>query len=361
MRTFLLVAVAIVGFIVNASTGAVNQNETSAENDSVSVVAYFCKNDTLEYIYTYEDTKIKGTDTTTNLVASSKFRLVVLDSTATGYRIQYTPLEIDDAQYKPNGIDENAGTKEVFMSKIVDLINKNTSNTPIVFTTNEMGQIEHIENWKSVSNNIVNTVSSVIDEVCKSIPQSSDYIDRESIINLVKLKYSTEEQLIENYNDGFSQLFTFHGLVFSEGGTTVEDEGEDGGMPSIIQIVAYNLDPNDEDRDDFDPDYQVAMQSISILEGEAVKELVGSVLGVFMKQNDITESVTKSLNDTKDFDNATMSITDGYECYYWVNGWPSETIHYNYIEITAPDQPSQARIKTKSLECVYRSCFNFMR
>lgn len=348
---------------MSAATGTMNQNETTETSDSVDVVAYFCKNDTLEYTYTYEDTKIKGTDTTTNLVASGRFRLVVLDSTATGYRIQYTPLEIDDSQYlhSTNGTNEHTSDKDAFMRTILDLINKNTSNTPIVFTTNEMGQIEHIENWKRVSSDIVNVVSSVLDEVCKSIPQSSEIINREYIINLVKQKYSNEQQLIENYNEGFTQLFTLHGLRFASGATTVEDEGEGEELPSTIQIAAYNFDPDDEDRDDFAPDYQVVMQSTTELKGEAVKELVGSILGVFMKQNDKTESVTKSLNDTKDFDNATMSITDGYECYYWTNGWPSEIMHFNYTEITAPEQPSQARIKTKSFECVYRSCFNFMR
>ncbi len=327
--------------------------------DSVYVVAYFCKNDTLEYVYTCEETKIKGSDTTTVTIEESKFRLVVLDSLATGYRIQFTELETKSPLLED--IDNaNNDHRQAILRSIKAISDRNGANSPIIFTTNEFGEIQHIENWIELRDNLLKIIDTYWDDIYKAVPGASDYIDKNSFSELIKAKYSSEEQLIENI-EGFPLLFSFHGSAFHTGGTTLKSEGNDEELPSTVQIAAYNFDPEEEGRDDFDPDYEVAIVTTSTAHGEEVKELLKVVMGFILNDNDNSQEVMDSLKATKDFDNATMNIHDGIEAYYWFNGWPSEIMHFNIVELEAPNNKSQSRIKTKSLECVYRSCFNFMR
>ena len=324
--------------------------------DSVYVVAYFCKNDTLEYIYTSEETRIKGSDTTTVTIEESKFRLVVLDSTATEYRIQFTELETK----LPHIEDIDNDPKQVMLNSIKAIFNRNSANSHIVFTTNELGEIQHIVNWEEIRDNLLKTLETCWDDIYKAVPEASNYVDKNLFSELIKAKYSSEEQLIENL-EGFPLLFSFHGSAFHTGSTTIENEGNDEEFPSTVQIAAYNFDPEEEERDDFDPDYEVAIITTSTTHGIEVKELVQAVMGFILNDNDNSQEVMKSLNATKDFDNATMNIYDGIEAYYWFNGWPSEIMHFNIVELNTPNKESQSRIRTKSLECVYRSCFNFMK
>jgi len=247
--------------------------------DSVYIVAYFCKNDTMEYVYTSEDTKIKGADTTTVTIEERKFRLVVLDSTATGYRIQYTELETKSPLSE--GIDNvNNDPKQMMFKRINDIIHKNDAKRPIIFTTNELGEIQHIENWQEVRNNILKTLDECWDEIYKTIPGASDYIDKNSFTELFKAKFSSEEQLIENI-EGFPLLFSFHGSALQTGQNTIENEGNEEEYPSTVQMSAYYFDPEEEGRDDFYPDYEVSIISTSTTHGNEVKELLQALMGFY--------------------------------------------------------------------------------
>lgn len=358
MKKILFLLLALFTLTVSA-TPLPNDTATEQIPDSVYVVAYFCKNDTLEYIYSNEQIKIKGTDTTTTIITEGKFRLVVLDSTATGYRIQYDQLEIGSPL--TDKLKELANDKNNLIESISSLIN-NTSinNNPIIFTTNELGEIQHIENWQEIRNQLLHITESLITNIYNSIPQANEYINKDSFIDLFKQRYDSEELFIENF-EGFPLLFTFHGSAFKAGQSTVDDQGNEQEYPSTVQLYANNLDPEEEGRDDFSPDYVVSLVTSTSMQGDEVKELLGSIMGLMLNNNSKTDELKDSLNDTKDFDNATLTITDGINAEYWINGWPSEIIHFNNTEVTAPGQHSQSRIKAKSLECVYRSCFNFMR
>ena len=145
IRNIILALLAFNCFNMNATLHSNIEDENDAQNASVNVIAYFCKNDTLDYVYSLEETKIKGNDTTTTLVASRKFRVVVLDSIATGYKIQCTPLELDIDEYNIEEQNFNSESeKEVFLNRIQQIINQKTYKYPIVFITNEEGDIQHI-------------------------------------------------------------------------------------------------------------------------------------------------------------------------------------------------------------------------
>ena len=125
MKKILFLLLALFTLTVSA-TPLPNDTATEQLPDSVYVVAYFCKNDTLEYIYSNEQIKIKGTDTTTTIITEGKFRLVVLDSTATGYRIQYDQLEIGSPL--TDKLKELANDKNNLIESISSLINDTSNN-----------------------------------------------------------------------------------------------------------------------------------------------------------------------------------------------------------------------------------------
>lgn len=358
MKRIILALIALFSLLTSGNVTAADIADGPSP-DSIYVIANFSKNDTLEYVYTSEETKIKGADTTTVTIEERKFRLVVLDSTATGYRIQYTELETKSSLSEGIGNVDN-DPKQMMLKHINDIIHKNDTKIPITFTTNEIGEIQHIENWQELRNNILKTLDECWDEVFRTIPGASEYVDKNSFAELFKAKFSSEEQLIENL-EGFPLLFSFHGSALHIGNKTIENEGNEEEYPSTVQVSAYYFDPDEKGRDDFYPDYEVAIISTSTAHGDDVKELVKELMDFILNDNDNSQDVMKSLDASKDFDNATMKIHEGIDAYYWFNGWPREVTHFNVIELDAPDNNSQLRIKSQSIECVYRSCSNIVR
>ena len=64
------------------------------DSDSlINVIGYFCKNDTVEYWISKSNWKFADGDTIKLSAASTKVRLVVNDSTSTGYKMAYTLLD----------------------------------------------------------------------------------------------------------------------------------------------------------------------------------------------------------------------------------------------------------------------------
>ena len=116
------------------------QNLAQVQEDStINVVAYFCKNDTMEYRMEELQQKICGNDTTQNYYISEDFRIIVRDSTSNGYKLEYSSL--GNREMEGNRVDI---LNKTVLEKVAEL----SDRQHVIFTVDELGNLQHIENWR---------------------------------------------------------------------------------------------------------------------------------------------------------------------------------------------------------------------
>lgn len=127
--------------ISQAQTSAAPQEVVVGTNpDSIiNVIGYFCKNDSIDYWISETEWKVNNGDTIKTAGVSSKVRIVVTDSTSTGYKMKYTFLDcVGDT-----AVDKGLGA---FQNKIVEKLGKKVVGTTIEFETDEFGHITKFNN-----------------------------------------------------------------------------------------------------------------------------------------------------------------------------------------------------------------------
>ncbi len=132
----------ISGFMIShAQTPATPQEVCVGTNlDSlINVIGYYCKNDTIDYWISETEWKFNDGDTVKTAGVSTKVRIVVTDSTSTGYKMTYTFLDcVGDT-----AVDRGLGA---FQNKIVEKLGKKVVGTTIEFETDEFGHITKFNN-----------------------------------------------------------------------------------------------------------------------------------------------------------------------------------------------------------------------
>ena len=82
----------------NAKGGVNDENE---DDNVINIVAYFCKNDTARYEYVALKTKVIGKDTTLTRRVERTSTMIVTDSTAHCYMLDFIPGETSIMGEKP--------------------------------------------------------------------------------------------------------------------------------------------------------------------------------------------------------------------------------------------------------------------
>ena len=94
MYRYLFTIFFAVAFSATAKAQAVSAEQVS-QDSTINIIAYFCKNDTLEYVYHDYKAKVEKNDTTVKHHIVDQFQLIVRDSTANGYEIEVKPLKTE--------------------------------------------------------------------------------------------------------------------------------------------------------------------------------------------------------------------------------------------------------------------------
>ena len=93
LMSMLIVCFIACGLLVSKAQVKQNQSkqtveaDTTATDTTLDVIAYFAKGDTCDYWISETKWKINGKDTIKTADIATKIRLVVTDSTATGYKM----------------------------------------------------------------------------------------------------------------------------------------------------------------------------------------------------------------------------------------------------------------------------------
>ena len=142
--------------------------QQESQDSLINVIAYFCKNDTLSYLYEDYEAKVENNDTIVDHYIKSEIQLVVVDSTSKGYVIEYTPIKTTIEAYK-----------DTMMAHVVQTIMDTMGDVKYLLSTDEIGTLQHIENWAEVRDYMKKSIKLMSDSLYGNYPQLNEIIPRQ--------------------------------------------------------------------------------------------------------------------------------------------------------------------------------------
>ena len=282
------------------------QHLAQMEEDSIiNVVAYFCKNDTMDYRVHELEQKIQGNDTTLLRYISEDFRLIVRDSTSSGYKMEYYSL----------GNRELEGEQIDFFNKtVLEKMGELSDKVHVIFTIDELGNLQHIENWREIKNIMRDEFKLLCDSLYANTPMLDSVIPRYRFEMSLNQQYSTEESIMNNF-DELQLLFGIHGKAFTIGKHKTKD---DSGYPSITNTIASYGSFDEEDA--IEGDYYVGGQTTLTIPAEDVATLVGGQLSGILSDDALKQM--REANHNSKFEDVNLDILEAF--FFFYNGWPCD-------------------------------------
>lgn len=256
----------------------VSQAQVNEKDSVVNIVSYFQKGDTVEYSYDHQNFEYKGKDTLYNLCVSSQFRLVVLEESKKGYRIEYTPLSYS---YAP---DSTLTPKGKLATELAKVMEKKMGKQKAIFVTNELGKLQRVENYKEISKSFKASIDDLLKELYGQLPQMEKVVPKSTMRQELLSKVQSEADVLSMYEE-VQSLFSGHGIAFKLGETTAVDE-----KSKTTTVCARDRDEEYGTDDDY---------MLYVKDEEGVSE---NSKGGSQAKGVISQLVIR----------------------YWVNGWPKE-------------------------------------
>ena len=197
--SFILIAC---GIVSNAQTNSQPESNLEAQDSTIDVVGYFSKNDTLIYWINQSNWRLGPSDTIKTAGVSTKVRLTVVDSTSTGYKMDYTFLEVRGDSVVYSGQDNYQTT----LNTLVEKLNKKIVGTIIHFETDEFGSITKINNLGQIKRQ----AKSLFKESMKELMQMPEIVGLKKEFNIdIKemVKDVDSDKLIDGYLEELKLLF----------------------------------------------------------------------------------------------------------------------------------------------------------
>lgn len=301
-----LLFVIIVFFSHVAAVCAQVQNLSQESEDStINVISFFCKNDTMDYRISMMKYKIHENDTTLNYFTSSDFRIIVRDSTSNGYKLEY--IELGNRQIDGDEVDF---LDKGVWSEIASLSEKQH----VIFTIDELGNLQHIENWREVKQTMYDSIDLLCDSLYAKTPELDSVMPRSRLEMSMKSRYASEESMWGVYEE-LQLLFGVHGKSFTIGRNEIKD---DSGYPSITTSVAsYGSYEEDEA---LDGDYFILGKTTQTIPSEDVATIVSGQLSGMLSDDAVRKMKEANLNNL--LEDAQLTNLEAYYLFY--NGWPCD-------------------------------------
>lgn len=215
-----------------------------AESDStVNVIAWFCNHDTIVYSQREQVLAGMGKDTTVVSDITRRYHIAVVDSTAKGFLMEYRPLSIQ--------FSDSTGVE----NEIKLLMARRLQGVVIRFSTDEMGCVKQIENYKDVRDAVYSKCDSMVSEIYAVNPLLYGKISKPDMLKNIHKRlddtYGSKQRLLEKM-DALTLLFGNHGHFFEVG----EHKSNDGATKSNVVVKRGKADADDETASD--EDYQIA-------------------------------------------------------------------------------------------------------
>lgn len=319
-------------FLFSLAGFAQGSTLVEAEEDStISVIAYFCKNDSLVYDYWHVKNRIKEADTVTTVNVTTRFLVTVTDSTSEGYKMVLVPQSIEKG--------ETTHSDEAL--KMEDLLTM-PLGVNCRFSTDELGVIQHIDNWMEIRDSLKTNYKKIFDEVYAQNAGLDSILPRQRMESTFLLRCSSESGILQIYAP-LVMLFNVHGGSFAMKKDHLETKNELG-YPTHIDIEAFYTVPK-EDTDN-EGDYAIVAETTTDMKGDDLMDMVGGAVGMM-----VNDSIAGKLNETLKSDEFAKMEVQGlnHELYtFFYNGWPKMMVSEKKVGIDGKD----ALIEAAGLEWV---------
>lgn len=305
-------------------------SDLDVQDSTISVVAYFCKNDTMKYVRTQTEFSIENGDTIEKEdKLRETFMLIVRDSTSDGYKIEFIPLAIE---YEKD-------TAESVESRLKSTLLEHFKGVTAVFSTDEYGTITGLDNWKEIRDKMKSCIKTMCDSLYSLTSGLDSFMPRSKFEGLMTLMLSSEQGVLSSY-DELSTLFSLHGSMFNIGEKTVDNADKDSSFTTIL--VGYA--PYDEYG--FDYDYNILGRTVTKYTPEETNDMVGGVFNILL-QDTVADNVNKILRDSINMGMTIMQLED-YHLFY--NGWPCMMRTQKIVELGP-----RTKVTTYEISWTYRS------
>ena len=297
MYRFLFTIIFALAFCATAEAQAVSAEQVS-QDSTINIIAYFCKNDTLEYVYHDYKAKVENNDTTVKHHIVDQFQLIVRDSTANGYEIEVKPLKTEQ-------------------NKMGDM--------STILTTDELGQIQHIKNWKEIKDFTRRVIKAFCDSLYANQPQLNEIIPRTRFESQINMQLANEKAYLEN-SDDLQLLFLMHGKCVNIGKTDSDDTDENGYQQHTTIVAGYE---KTDEETGFEDDFFMEAIVKKTIPKDDVKQY--AINAINMTVADTYAGKVNEEMDKIEYQDATVTSYENYEYFY--NGWPCDMEHSTVVDI----------------------------
>lgn len=289
-----------------------NQTESvskmsSEDNDStLSIIAWFNKNDTMTYWISEGNWKFEGTDTVKTLGVNTKVMVTVTDSTKNGYKMEYKFLKFSaDTDVESKAQD--------FLQKTIQRLQDEVAGTTIKFRTNQEGKIIKYENLKEVEKRAKRVFDEIIQESSLMDSLASTGIKADALF-----RNMDAHELVQSYTEELEMLFQYHGYQFPLKETTLHEEATDTQYESDTYMSA-TVNPESYE-------YEVTVEINNYIPKEDLKQLLGGVIEVLIDKEDAT-ALKKEMDTGFDEQVTEDAVRKEFLWMkYFPDGWPEEVI-----------------------------------
>lgn len=247
--------------------------------------------------------KLTGTDTVLTASYSMIARINVVDSTANGYKMDYTFLD-----FPTDALPDSASAIDRFQNQITDKLARKIVGTTVHFETDEYGRITRYKNLGQIKKQARSLFKEALNEFSK-IPEIQGLKEMGFDVKDYAKNVDTDK-LVDGYLEELNMLFMYHGLSMQPGENTEHEDATE----TQYENTTYTSATVDAD----DGSYSIVQDVTSILPRNELKEIVGGIVESFSN-----DSITDSFNENFD---AQVNVDCTYEDYlkidYLGNGWP---------------------------------------
>lgn len=292
----------------------------------MSVIGWFCKRDTAVYDIYESYWNFNNTDTIQTGSALTRVMLTVTDSTATGYKFNYTFLDASfDSIPDKEGDDIGATFKNLISSSLSDKI----IGTTISFETNIYGEIVKFNNLDEIKKQTNTLFNETIDELEKH-PWAKMLKD-----NGIRLKDLSKNidtgLLVEGYLTDIKLLFLNFGNVYDLGETSFTEEATDEHLAN----ESYHYTEIDDDGC-----YRIETDVVNTIPQATLRTYVSGAIDN-ISEPDVVDVLNSYLNISINED----GIIDSYiRTVLLPNGWPYEVVTQDATMIGDKGKGKQKRI-----------------
>lgn len=323
--------------ILSGSTAAFAQEaEAEAEAEakpSVDVIGWFAVRDTAVYTIQESSWRISPADTVMEAGALTKVRIIVTDSTADGYKFDYTFLDFKNSKGNIKGRSE-------YIANITENMMNKLNGKTVKVLTNDCGMITGIENateFYSIINSVVNEAvgellaNPEMGEVLKA--QGTDVAKMKSALTAVIPPKKIFTGLLED----LQQLFMFHGNSYEIGefnehqdATATEPEND------IYRLVEVDSETGD---------YQLALEIVTKIPAGSVKEMLGDFVAQLTNES-TAEKAIAGIGKVIDSD---ATVSQYFFNRNFADGWPVSALKVETTMIGGNGQSVQTNINLDAI------------